>query len=93
MATMATVTRSTPEERAAERVKNRTDLMWHVATYVIVNAFLWLIVPQAAFWVTLGWGLGLAFHIAHYVIGEKGTRSARYQKYLAEERAREQDST
>ena len=42
----------TPEERAAKRVEDYTALMWHVAAYVIVNAFLWIIVPQAAPWVT-----------------------------------------
>lgn len=87
---MATTPTGTPEERAAKRVKNRSDLMWHVATYVIINAFLWLIVPQAAFWVTIGWGIGLAFHIAAYVIGDDPTKNPRYQQYLAEERARDE---
>lgn len=80
---------STPEERAAKRVEDYTGLMWHVVVYVIVNAFLWIIVPQAAFWVTLGWGIGLAFHLAAYFIGDDGPDNRRYQKYLAEERARE----
>jgi len=91
---MATDTDSTPEERAAKRVKDYTDVMWHAATYVIINAFLWLIVPHAAFWVTVGWGIGLAFHIAYYFIGDDGPKNRRYQAFLAQERAREeQDST
>ena len=91
---MTPAMRSTPEERAAKRVKDRTDVMWHVATYLIVNAFLWLIVPQAAFWVTIGWGIGLGFHVASYFIGDGGPENPRYQRYLAEERAREeQDHT
>ena len=77
-------------ERAARRVKDRQDLMWHVATYVIINAFLWFIVPQAAFWVTIGWGIGVAFHVAFYFIGDDVTKSPRYQKYLDEERARDE---
>ena len=81
---------STPEERAAKRVKDRTDVMWHAATYVIINAFLWLIVPQAAIWVTIGWGIGLGFHVAAYFIGDDGPDNPRYQKYLAEERARDE---
>jgi hypothetical protein len=85
---------STPEERAAKRTKDWTDLMWHIAVFVVVNGFLWLIVPAAAIWVTLGWGIGLAFHVASFLIGEPGPDSRRYRKYLAEERAREeQDST
>lgn len=90
---MAIKPHSTPEERAAQRVEDYTAVMWHVATYVIVNVFLWFIVPQAAFWVTLGWGIGLAFHVAFYFIGDDGPENRRYQKYLAEEQAKEpQDS-
>lgn len=80
---------STPEERAEKRVKDFTDVAWHIAAYVIVNTFLWFIAPQAAFWVTLGWGIGLAFHVAAYFIGDDGRSSRRYQKYLAEEREKE----
>ena len=89
---MARDTPSTPEERARKRVKNYTDLMWHIAVYVIVNAFLWLVVPQAAFWVTVGWGIGLAFHIASYFLDERGGQDRRYQRYLAEEQEREQQN-
>lgn len=80
---------TTPEERAAKRVKDYTDVMWHAASYVIINVFLWVIVPQAAFWVTLGWGIGLAFHVAYYFIGDDGPKNRRYQRFLAQERARE----
>ncbi len=80
---------STPEERAAKRVEDYTGMIWHVVVYAVVNVFLWIIVPQAAFWVTLGWGIGLAFHVAAYFIGDDGTNNPRYQRYLAEERARE----
>jgi len=90
---MKTETRSTPEERAAKRVNDYTELMWHVATYLIINVFLWLIVPHAAFWVTLGWGIGLAFHVAYYFIGDDGTENRRYQKYLEQERAREEQDS
>ena len=34
---MATEAHSTPEERAAKRVKDYTDVMWHAATYVIIS--------------------------------------------------------
>ncbi len=82
-------TPSTPEERAAQRVKDLTDVMWHVATYVIINAFMWVLVPQAAIWITLFWGVGLAFHVAYYFIGDDGPQNRRYQAFLAQERARE----
>ncbi len=87
---MSAESHSTPEERATKRVEDSSALMWHVATYVIINAFLWLIAPEGAFWVTIGWGIGLAFHVAAYFIGDDGPDSRRYQRYLAEERAREQ---
>jgi hypothetical protein len=74
-------------------VKDRTDAMWHVATYVLVNAFLWSIVPRAAFWVTIGWGIGLVFHVAYDFMGDDGPENPRYQKYLARERAREEQES
>jgi hypothetical protein len=79
-------TNSTPEERARKRVSNFTGLMWHIATFVIINGFLWLIVPSAAFWVTISWGIGLAFHIVAYFLDERGSQQRRYRRYLAEER-------
>lgn len=84
---------STPEARARERVKNFTDVMWHVAVYVIVNGLLWTLDLvqggglQWAFWPTIFWGIGLAFHIASYFLDESGLQSRRYQRYLEEERA------
>ncbi len=80
---------STPEERAERRVKDFTDVAWHAATFVIINAFLWIIVPEAALWVTIGWGIGLAFHVAYYFIGDGDSDNRRYQKYLAEERSKD----
>ena len=76
------------------RLKNFSDLMWHVATFVIVNGFLWFIdLTQGgvewAYWVTIGWGIGLAFHIAFYFIGDEKEDNPRYQRYLEEERERE----
>jgi hypothetical protein len=91
---MATEAPSTPEEHAAKRVKDYTDLMWHVASYVIINVFLWLSVPYVAYWVTIAWGIGLAFHVADYFIEDHGRRNRRYQAFLAQEQAREKhDST
>ena len=87
----------TPEERARKRVKEYTDVMWHLATYIIVNAFLWGIDiiggdgVNWAYWVTITWGIGLAFHIASYMLEENGLQNRRYQRFLAEERERESD--
>ena len=89
---------STPEERARQRVKNFTDVMWHAATYLIVNGFLWAIdIIQGggvnwAYWVSVAWGIGLAFHIAAYMLDERGFQNRRYQRFLEEERARDAGS-
>ena len=89
---------STPQERADKRVKNYTDLMWHIATFVIVNAFLLAIdLMQGgadwAYWVTLGWGIGLAFHVAAYLLDRSGGQSRRYQRYLEEEENRQSEGS
>lgn len=86
---------TTPAERAAKRVKEYTDLMWHVATFVIVNGFLWTLDivkgggVEWAFWVTIPWGIGLAFHVAAYLLGQGGPQNRKYQRLLEEEKARD----
>ena len=86
----------TPEQRARERVKSFTDVMWHAATYLIVNGFLWALdIVQGdgvnwACWMTITWGIGLAFHVAAYLLDEKGLQNRRYQRFLEEERARDE---
>ena len=86
---------STPEERARKRVKERTDVMWHASAFAIINTLLWFIdIGQGggvdwAFWPTIGWGLGLAFHVASYVIDESGMEGRKYEQFLAEERAKD----
>lgn len=86
---MSKADNSTPEERARKRVKNFTGLMWHVATFVIMNVFFWLIVPDAAIWITIFWGIALAFHVAAYFLDESGFQTRRYQRFLSEEKERE----
>ena len=80
---------NTPEERASKRVKDFTGMMWHVAVFVIINAFLWVITPGGAIWITIFWGIALAFHVAAYFLNEKGFLSSRYHRILAEEKERE----
>ena len=86
---------STPEGRARKRVNDRSSLLWHISAFVIVNAFLWFIDiaggggVQWAYWTTIPWGVGLAFHIAAYLIEERGGGDRRYQQYLEEERRSE----
>lgn len=92
---MTSAANGTPQARARRRVKEFTDLMWHVVTFVIVNGFLWGIDivkgggVDWAFWVTIAWGVGVAFHVAAYLLGESGPQNRRYQRLLDEEQAHE----
>ncbi len=70
---------TTPEQRAQRRANDYTGLLWHIATFIIVNAFLWTIDILGgggswAFWITLFWGIALVFHIASYAIDVSGRR-------------------
>jgi hypothetical protein len=87
---------STPEARARERTESFTGLMWHIGTFVVINAFLWVLDivvgvggVQWAYWITFFWGIGLAFHVLAYLIGDSGVEERKYQKFLAEEQKRQ----
>jgi len=97
---MAEASASTPEERARERAKSYTGLLWHIGVFVVINAFLWLLDAtvgaagiQWAYWVTLFWGLALAFHVVAYLVDGSGFEERKYQKFLAEEKQRQSDGT
>ena len=85
---------STPEERARKRTEEWEGMWWHVVVYVIINGFLWGLDwiqgggIQWAYWITLTWLIGLAFHVAAYNIEERGSDRT-YQKFLREELDRE----
>ena len=89
---MAKYDLTTPEGRAMQRAEDFSAVLWHIGTYVVINAFMWFIDWNAgdgiqwAFWVSIPWGIGLAFHILSYVIEDGGLMQRRYQKFLAEER-------
>ncbi len=86
---------STPEERAARRADDLTGLYWHLAVYVVINAFLWALDwfqgggLQWAYWVTVLWGIGVAFHTAAYLIDDSGFKERKYRQFLQEERDRQ----
>jgi len=77
------------ETRAARRAGALTGVLWHAATFLIINGFLWFIDLQQsgldwAYWVTVSWGIAIAFHVAWYVIGERGV--TKYERTLDQER-------
>lgn len=86
---------ATPEERAAKRADDLVGVWWHAAAFLVVNIFLWALDYvttggiQWAYWVTIGWGVGLAFHIASYLIDDSGVQQRKYEEFLAQERERD----
>ncbi|MGI9610720.1 MAG: 2TM domain-containing protein [Acidimicrobiia bacterium] len=91
---MADTATRTPEARAQRRAEYLSGLLWHAGTYVIVNAFLWALDlmggsgVQWSLWVTLGWGLALAFHALAYFVDGRGLEERKAQEYLADEHER-----
>lgn len=92
---MVTASTPTPEQRAAHRAKYLTGVLWHVGTFVIINAFFWMLdlvvgEPgiQWAFWITLFWGFALAFHVLAYLVDGRQVEERKTQDYLAADRHR-----
>jgi F0F1-type ATP synthase assembly protein I len=62
-------------KKAEKRVTQRTVLLSHIGSYVVVNVFLVIIWALAGagypwfLWVMATWGLGLAFNIISYFAG------------------------
>jgi uncharacterized membrane protein YhaH (DUF805 family) len=82
----------TTEERAQRRAKYLTGLIWHLGTFLIINAFFWLLDilvgqngVQWAFWITLFWGLALLFHALAWFIDGRQLERRRAQLYLEDE--------
>ncbi len=92
---MAAESPTTPQDRAMRRLKDTVGFMWHLATFLIINGFLWFIDSLDdgftwAYWVTISWGIGLAFHLAAFLIGEEDETNPLYQHYLDQEAKREE---
>ena len=74
-----------------KRTQEYTGLLWHIATFLIINIFLWAIDLIGgggltwAYWITLFWGIALLFHIAWYFI-DVARSGTRYEKFLDDER-------
>ena len=84
----------TAEQRAERRSREYTGLLWHIATFAIINGFLWWLDIAGgtgvdwAYWITTFWGIALLFHIAWYMIDVAGS-GGRYEKFLADERRKD----
>lgn len=96
---MPTTDVPTPEEMARRRAKYLTGLMWHVGTFIIINAFFWVLDLTTgqeglnwAHWITLLWGFALAFHALAYLVDGRQVERYKAAQYLAEDRSREASS-
>lgn len=85
----------TAEDRARRRAREYVGFMWHLASFAIINLFLWGLDwvtgngIEWAYWVTVPWAVGLAFHAAAYFIDDSRAEERAYQRFLSEERDRE----
>ena len=83
----------TPEERAKKRADEYVGLLWHVASYIIVVPFLFLLDWHEdsridwAYWAAIPWAIGLIFHTFAYFIGDRFTERA-YERFLEQEKQR-----
>ncbi len=78
--------------RAEKRVKKRAEFLQHLAVYLIVNGFLWLMFLVIAittgawpaliapFLSTFGWGIGLAIHALTVYVDTTAVENMRQQE-------------
>lgn len=77
-------------ERAEKRVKELRDFWTHLAIYVVVNAGLIVLDLvqgnglQWAYWVIIGWGIGIAAHAVSTFVFESGFMSRWERRKVAE---------
>lgn len=90
---MATTAQQISEDRARHRARYLTGLLWHVGAFVVVNAFFWLLDGmvgedgfQWAYWITLFWGLALAFHVVAWFVDGRDLEERMTRRYLDENR-------
>lgn len=88
---MTAAEKLTPEAQARRRAKYLTGLMWHAGTFVIINAFFWIMDVgvgargvQWSAWITGTWGLALAFHALAYVVDGRQMEQRKTEQYLDE---------
>ena len=81
-----------PEVQARKRAKYLTGLLWHVGTFIIINVFFWLLDGLGAGginwspWITLFWGVALAFHALAYWVDGRQIEDRKTREYTDEMR-------
>lgn len=75
-------------QQAIKRIKEKRELVMHAVAYVVVNAMLigiWAMSGQGYFWpmwVLLGWGVGLAMHVAAFFFENKPIREGEIEREM-----------
>lgn len=89
---MAHTATETKEARARARARALTGLLWHIGAFVIINGFFWLLdfgigdsAITWAYWITIFWGLALAFHVLAYLVAGRDVEGRKTEKYLREQ--------
>lgn len=78
----------TSEARARRRAKYLAGLIWHAGTFVIINAMFWMLDGLGAggvnwsVWITIFWGVALAFHTLAYLVDGRDLEETKTQEYL-----------
>ena len=91
---MVSMEERTLEERALRRAKYLSGLVWHIGAFVIINAFFWILDSLGggginwAIWITVMWGIGLAFHVLAYLVDGRQLEEQKAEQYIEEFRAR-----
>jgi hypothetical protein len=89
------------EDELREEAKKRVEFKTHLASYLIINAAIWLLYfvtgshtsPPWPVWATFGWGIGLAFHyIGVYQTGSLFSIEKEMDKLRAEQKRKEGES-
>ena len=79
------------DEKLWKIARQRADFQQHLATYLIVNGFLWLLWLYTSGWhehpwpiyPTLGWGIGLAFnYFSAYHSDRNALAEREYEKLM-----------
>ena len=76
------------EFNAQRQARYLTGLLWHVGSFVILNAAFWLLDAATgggitwAFWITALWGLALLFHTLAYLIDGRQVEARMTEQHL-----------
>ena len=89
---------NTRDPQLWEIAQRRVSFKYHLVTYIIINAFLWIVWAMSgskndhndlpwAIWPTLGWGLGLFFHfLGAFVFPKQNAVEKEYEKLMRDKK-------